>query len=383
MITLSKQDARTFLLHHLHLTRPFGRGVRAVRRLLDVLRCIQLDPLDAIGTNADLVALARIDGIGRGDIYRGVYPHHAFEHFAKERCLLPARAFPWYRDRAAETPWWRLAERERKLSPEIIRSVHDEIAARGPISATELEHRGSVEAIDWSGWKGTSRASSMAVEVLWTRCEIVVCGRPRIYDIPERALPQVANEHPHGDFERWALIERVNAAGLLSTAGGAHWSMLSDVRTSALPQQLIDEGALLEVAIEGSRRRYLAPPEILRRRKPQYDNRIRILGPLDPLLWDRLLVRDVFGFDYVWEVYKPAHLRLWGWYVCPLLQGDRFVGRIDARVDGNVFRIKKIWSEPNIEIDSAALDECLQRHATACGCSRIAGRRIPKPVLPS
>lgn len=376
MLTLSPAHARAFLLDHLHLTRPFGRGPRAVRRLLDALRCIQLDPLDAIGTNADLVALARIDGIARGDIYRAVYPHHAFEHFAKERCLLPARAFPWYRDRAAETSWWQLAEREKRLPPELIRAVRDEIAARGPIGAAELEHRGSVEALDWSGWMGTSRAATMAVEVLWTRCEIVVCGRPRIYDIPLRALPQVANEHPQGDFERWALIERVHAAGLLSTAGGAHWSMLSHVRTSSLPRQLIDEGVIVEVAIEGSRRRFLAPPDVARRRRPRYDNRIRILGPLDPLLWDRGLVREIFDFDYVWEVYKPAAQRRWGWYVCPLLQGDRFVGRLEARADGKTFRIRKIWREDGVTPDPAALSAAIERHAAACGCTKIAGRRV-------
>ena len=58
-----------------------------------------------------------------------------------------------------------------------------------------------------------------------------------------------------------------------------------------------------------------------------YDDRVRILGPLDPLLWDRNLVHHVFDFEYVWEVYKPAHQRRWGWYVCPLLQRDRLIGR--------------------------------------------------------
>jgi hypothetical protein len=100
------------------------------------------------------------------------------------------------------------------------------------------------------------------------------------------------------------------------------WSMLSAIRTSPLADEMIDAGELVEVMIEDSPRRYLAVPSFLRARA-RYDDRMRILGPLDPLLWDRDLVRHVFDFEYVWEVYKPAHQRRWGWYVCPLLHRNR------------------------------------------------------------
>src|SRR3954468_24536343 len=110
--TLSRQEAASFLLGHhgLHRFRK-EKGATGVRALLTELRCIQLDPLDPWGTNADLVALARVDGIEHGHVYSHLYPGHAFEHFAKERCLLPVSAFPWYREYAlAQAPWWRLKE---------------------------------------------------------------------------------------------------------------------------------------------------------------------------------------------------------------------------------------------------------------------------------
>src|SRR5204863_2985422 len=134
-----------------------------------------------------------------------------------------------------------------------------------------------------------------------------------------------------GDFARWALLERVRAAGLLTRAGGAMWSMLSAVRTSPLVDEMIASQELVEVTVEGKARHYLATPSFLRTRSPRFDDRVRILGPLDPLLWDRDLVRHVFDFEYVWEVYKPAHLRRWGWYVCALLHRDRLIGRFDAQ----------------------------------------------------
>ena len=109
---LPADEARARLVSHLALAAPaYPSGAEGVRAMLRHLRHVQLDPLDVIGTNADLVALARVDGLARGDVYRHLYPGHAFEHWAKERCLLPASAFPYYREPPRETPWWRLATR--------------------------------------------------------------------------------------------------------------------------------------------------------------------------------------------------------------------------------------------------------------------------------
>jgi hypothetical protein len=372
-IELTRAEARRMLVAHLGLARSMGRGARGVRAVLERLRCIQLDPLDAIGTNADLVVMARVDGAGRGDVWRHLFPRHAFEHFAKERCILPARAFAYYRHERhdAQTPWWGHGERERRIAPKLVQAVLEEIRAQGPLTARELTDHGQVEPLDWSGWKGTAKATSMALEILWTRCDLVVTGRndsgAKIYDVPERALGDVGKAAE--PFARWAVRERALAAGLLTRAGGSMWSMLSAIRTSPVVGEMIAAGELVEVTIEDSTRRYLAVPSFLATRRPRYDDRVRILGPLDPLLWDRGLVRDVFAFEYVWEVYKPASQRKWGWYVCPLLYRDRLVGRIDARVEGPALIVKKLWIED--EVPSEAIDAALARHAELCGATRV------------
>jgi hypothetical protein len=120
------------------------------------------------------------------------------------------------------------------------------------------------------------------------------------------------------------------------------------------------------VQIEGSSRRYLASREFLDQKSIRFDDRVRILGPLDPLLWDRNLVRHAFGFDYVWEVYKPAKDRIWGWYVCPLLHRDRLIGRIDAHVERGVLKVRKLWLESKT-FDLALIQEALDRHAAGLG----------------
>jgi len=350
-------------------------GPAGLAPLLSERRCIQLDPLDAIGENADLVVLARLDGVRAGDLHRHLLPGHAFEHFAKERCLLPARAFPHYRDQAAETPWWRLGDRVERLAaqdPKLVDAVLAEVRRRGPVTARDLDDRGRVEPLDWSGWKGTSSAAAMALEVLWTRCQVVVAGRSargKLFDVPGRALPAVARKRPPArePFARWALLERVEAAGLLTTSAGPLWSMLRDVRLGDVPRQLVEEGRLEEVTIEGSARRYLAPAGFRDRRFSDDDGRMRILGPLDPLLWDRELVRTVFGFEYVWEVYKPKHLRRWGWYVCPLLHEGRLVGRFEAHREGGELVVDRVWKEPGRRFDQRAFRAAVRRHEAALG----------------
>ncbi|MGA7615121.1 MAG: winged helix DNA-binding domain-containing protein [Thermoanaerobaculia bacterium] len=376
-VVITRDEARNALVRHLALDRPTGTGRAGIRRVLERLRCIQLDPLDAIGTNADLVVMARVTGAERGDVWSALFPDAGFEHFAKERCILPASSFPWYRERGhrAQAPWWRHHEREARVEPRAVEAVLEEIRERGPLTLREMTDHGSVMPLDWSGWMGTSKATTMALEILWTRCEVVVAGRDasgaKIYDIPSRTLGPFAAAPAEGDFARWALHERVTAAGLLSRAGGSHWSMLGEIRTSALPDEMIEAGELVEVSIEGSPRKYLALPSFLARRRSRFDDRVRILGPLDPLLWDRNLVRHAFEFEYAWEVYKPEHLRRWGWYVCPLLFRDRLVGRVDARVEKNVLRVKKLWIES--EIERPLIRAALEDHARRCGARRIRG----------
>jgi len=359
---LAPNDAARLLVSLHGLDRSVGRGNAGVRGVLARRRAIQLDPLDVIGTNADLVAHARTDGLVRGQVYDALLPGHAFEHWAKERCLLPAERFPHWRERAGEVRWWRTAERMKRIDAALVEDVLQEIRERGPLAPSDLVDRGRVTPLEWSGWKGTAKAASMAVEVLWTSCRIVVSGRTgnaKLYDIPERALPRVAAIAADGPFETVALLDRVTAAGFLPRPSGPWWGLLEAAR-GATADALVANGTLDEVRITGSRRTWLAHPAGRRPRPP--DDRMRILGPLDPLLWDRALVKLAFDFDYVWEVYKPKRQRRWGWYVCPLLHRGELVGRIEARAEGAKLNVLNVWVEAGQELDRPALDEAIARH---------------------
>lgn len=347
---LSRDEARRRLLSWLGLCHPLGQGIAGARTVLGRLRCIQLDPLDAIGTNADLVARARVDELSRGEVYPALLPGHAFEHFAKERCLVPAARFPAYRARALQAPWWRLNERLQRVDEGLIAAVLDEVRARGPLTVEEMEHRGRVEALDWSGWKGTGNATRMAMEVLWTRCEVVVCGRlgrRKLYDISERALGRQEELEPD-EATAQLLADRIAACGLMSLKLGPWWSGLREQR-----------GRAGTVRVEGIKGEFLCSEEFLDHSIDEPDERLRVLGPLEPLIWDRDLVRAIFGFDYAWEVYTPAAKRRYGWYVVPLLHHGRLVGRMEGRtVEGKV-EVVNLWEEEAGAVDRRALEEAL------------------------
>lgn len=383
-MTTDPELLKRWLVSHHGLAVPRGSGPQGIRAVLRDRRCIQLDPLEPLGSQADLVALARVDGIARGDVYEALLPGHAFEHFAKERCLLPADVFPRYRAAARETPWWRTSERMKRLTDEVLDAVEAEVRERGPLAPSELSDHGRVEPLDWSGWKGTGKAGTMALEVLAVRCRVVVAGRrgrEKVYDVPERAFG--TQPEPDGDFARWALLDRVEAAGLLTRATGPQWGQLHHARTT-LPDQLVREGLLEEVRLPGVRRSWLAPAGFRDRAVDEPDDRMRLLGPLDPLLWDRALVKLLFGFDYVWEVYKPAKDRRWGWYVVPLLHRGRLVGRLDARFADGRIRVDRRWVEDGETLDERAFEAMLARHEEALrgGALTASGGSGTRPTSP-
>ncbi len=365
MTDLSPEEARARLLH----ATGFGSPFRDCRDLLDTLGCIQLDPLDRVGTNADLVAGARLPNVTLGDVYRET-ASYAFEHFAKERCLIAPRFFAHYRTRSVETAWWRSTERDAKLDDALIADVLAEVRDRGPVTTQQLADRGKTAPMDWSGWKGTSSLSSLATEALWARCEVVASGRndrgDRLYDLPERALGDWASRTPEGIFGEEMIVERVRSAGLLSRNAGAHWSTLSKIRSDGTVEALLNSGRLVEYRVE--KRRYLALPGAS---PPAPDVAPVVLGPLDALIWDRELVRQVFDFDYLWEVYKPAPKRVYGYYVCPVLAGERLIGRVEAkrenRPEGVMVTVQKRWGE----VPDAALDRLAKQNRATLGWVQV------------
>jgi uncharacterized protein YcaQ len=145
---------------------------------------------------------------------------------------------------------------------------------------------------------------------------------------------------------------------LRSTAESAIWSACNEAPKRKLAlAQLLEAGLLAQLQIGDLAGPYYAQTSALKvLDEPPEDPRMIFVGPLDSLLWDRKSLLQIFDFDYIWEVYKPAEQRKWGYYVLPIFYGDRFVARVDSRLEKGIWTISHWWWEPDIVLDTDLLD---------------------------
>jgi uncharacterized protein YcaQ len=156
---------------------------------------------------------------------------------------------------------------------------------------------------------------------------------------------------------RHRLLSRHRGVGLMAVGGAGELvnGTGSAAERGEITAALIADGALIPVAVEGERATRHLLAEELQILKATGDSgtaspSVSFLAPLDPLLWDRRLVKSLFGFDYTWEVYTPAARRRFGYYALPILFGDRLIGRIEPRLTrgDRTLRIAGIWFEDGV-----------------------------------
>jgi uncharacterized protein YcaQ len=365
----------------------------SVMRVVDRLGSLQFDPLDVTGRNHDLVLAARIEGYQRAWTDSLLYlDRRLFEAYNKGLSLLPTTELPWYR-----VTWDQNLEAHgpaafREHAP-LVDELLDRIRRHGPLSATDVEPRA---AIDWY-WRPTNQVRAI-LEALAEAGVLGLArrdGNRRIYDLAERLFPAslLAVRPPEREQRLHKLLSRYRAHGLLGRSGSAElWNGIAPVKRAGetrggparaeLLGELIEAGSLVPVAVDGVKgERFVLADEVdlLQTASEATGREVTLLAPLDPLVWDRAFLRALYDFDYVWEVYVPAAKRRWGYYVLPLLFGDRLVGRIEPRMErrAGILRVVGWWWEQDFDPARAdgfsdALSRALVAHAALNGASRIA-----------
>lgn len=367
-IPVSAAGARRFLVkrHLLAPARSQPAGLDGVRAVFDRLGSIQFDPLAVAGRNHDLVLHARVRDYEiewTNELLYGT--RELFETYNKMLSLVPSSELPWHRH-----TWARFQrihkddafERHR----EAMEHALERIRAEGPLTSLDFGRTGKVS---WY-WGPTTEVRAI-LEALWEAGIVSLDrreGNRRYFDLTERVFPPelLGDERPEREQLRHKLLSRYRAHGLLGATGeSALWYGLgpatrlrakdppgTPTRTE-LREELLADGELVPVEVEGVRGvRFVLAGEADGLRaaddgRSLADPSVVFLAPLDPLVWDRDLLRSLFDFDYVWEVYVPQAKRRWGYYVLPLLWGDQLVGRIEPRIDreSGTIRILGLWWE--------------------------------------
>jgi len=389
-LKVSAEAARRFLVarHLLAPARSLGGGVDGVLEVFRRFGSIQFDPIDVAGRTHDLMLHARVadyDPAWCDELYER---REIFEAYNKGLSFVIATEFPWFRAPSRGRPPQVIAE-----NPEVAEHVLERIRAEGPLSSRDFEReRGNTT--DWFGMPtNTVRAVLEAYSYTGVLGLARRDGKSRYYDLLERLLPAklLRREVPLREQHRQKMHSRYRAHGLLGIGGGGDiFGGLGPAKPdprwpehpgrTALRDQLVDEGALVPVEVEGVRgKRFVLREELpLVEAPPEPPASVAFIPPFDPLVWDRGLLGSLFEFDYVWELFHPPAKRRWGWYVLPILFRDRFVGRIEPRIDraGNRVQVLGFWWEDGFDSKRAegfmdAMHEALDAYVRFAGVDNV------------
>jgi len=345
--------ARRFLVarHFLAPARSLA-GLDGVLEVFGRLGSIQFDPVAVAGRNHDLVLHARVADYEPAWCDVLYERRELFETTNKALSFVPTSEFPWFRVNAGRKGP-RFHAQALADNAAVAERVLERIRADGPLSSADFER----ESGPTKDWFGMPENAVRAVLEAYTVAGVIGLARRdgnlRYYDLLERLLPAevLAHEVPEREQLRHKLLSRYRAHGLLGAggAGGTFARIANPPERRALHKELVETGALVPVDLENVRgTRFVLPDELaLLRAPPEPAPTVAFVAPFDSLLWDTALLATLFDFEFVWEGFFQPAKRRWGYYVLPILFRDRFVGRIEPRIDRDRARVEvlDVWWE--------------------------------------
>lgn len=347
--TLSAAQARRIALAAQGFGRPqVPAGTRQLNLFMQRLGVLQLDSVNVFERSHYLPAFARLGTYDKAALDRLTFTKRApyIEYWAHQAALIPLDSWPlwgWFQEQEragrGRTKTW-----ARDHQP-MIDFLLAELAAKGPLPASAIEHESNKRNGPWWGWSEVKTG----LEVLFFRGDVAVAGRTRferLYDLPERRLPAaILGTHiPKDDAIRELVRAGSHALGVGTVRDIADYWRLPQAETKAALADLVESGDLLPVSVRG-----WGAPAFLHRdaRIPRRIETAALLSPFDPIVWERTRALRMFGFHYRIEIYTPAPKRVFGYYTLPVLIDEALVGRIDLKTDrqSGVLRVQSAWRE--------------------------------------
>jgi len=366
---------RTIVAAQGYAARFRRAGAEDVEAAIRRLTAVQLDSISAVDRAHRLTLSARVGAFDPEVVPTLLREGRVFEYWAHEASLLPIELWPHFRRTMEDTGHWGIYERALRDHGDLVAPILARIREEGPLGSRDFDPGGTFKGGGMWNWK----PSKMVLEALWDRGELVIAGRrnfQRLYDLTERVIPDevLGAPTPSADETLRALaLLAVRARGALTEpAIREHWRLKGG---RALLHHhllaLVEEGELRAVQPDDGGAPFFvdATSELGGDPAPPV-----LVCPFDNLVWDRPLLERAFGFKHLIEVYKREHERAYGYYVLPLLAGDRFLGRADLKADRaeGVLRIRRFTPEPKVRGDvGAKLERAALRLARTIGLERV------------
>jgi uncharacterized protein len=354
---LSRAEARRVALaaQGFGRSRPAGRvTMRHLQAVVERLAQFQIDSINVVTRAHFLPLFSRLGPYDVALLDRAAYspPRRLFEYWGHAASLIDVSLQPLLRFRMQHgyRDVWSGVERVARDNPSLVNFVRDEVAARGPVSARELE---VAEVRDRSNWGWNWSSVKTVLEWLFYCGEVTSARRnaqfERVYDLPERVLPRAVLDQstPTPAESVTGLIRRAaRALGVVSESCLRDYFRTRPGMTREAVAVLVETGELLPVLVEGweAKPHYLWHEAALPRRIEAR----ALLSPFDSMIFERARLERLFNFFYRIEIYVPEPKRVHGYYVYPFLLGDRFVARADLKADRarGVLRVNSAWLEP-------------------------------------
>jgi uncharacterized protein YcaQ len=337
--------------------RPSGRvDRRHLRKVMGRLQLLQLDSVPVVIRTQYMPLYSRL-GAYRADLLDEIAyeSDEWFEAWSHEASLLPVEMEPWLRwskQRAREGETWGRLHALAQKDPGYIEAVLGEVKARGPLGASDLS-----EPRPRSGsWWGSRSGGAVALDWLF-RVGALGVRRSRSFvkqfDLLERIVPEAIRAKTTPSFESSLdelLLRSARAHGIATADCLVDYFRLPVRPAKARLDALVENGKLVATVVAGwSKSAYRHPDAKL----PRAINSVALLSPFDPLVWNRKRIAGLFDFDYRIEIYTPVKKRKYGYYVLPLLIGDRLVGRFDLKTDRGGHTLKVLAAHVEAEADAA------------------------------
>ena len=336
-------------------TRP--AGTKALNSVTDRLALIQIDSVNAFERSHYLPAFARLGSYDKSSLDSILTSDRFTEYWAHEASFIPTTAIPLLRWRMQEYREWFGANENHWVhsNATMMTWLLAELREKGPLRASQIEHESNERRGPWWGWSDVKRG----LEVLFRQGDVTTTGRTnfeRHYALPEQAWSSevIESEIPKSDAVRELVRISARALGIGTAKDIADYFRLRQREVTPALAELCDAGELVQVQVPGWPETWLDPSV----RRPRSVNRDALLSPFDPIVWNRDRALRLFDFHYRIEIYTPAPKRVFGYYVVPVLLGEKIPARLDLKNDrlARVLRVRASWSEAALSDPSERRD---------------------------